>query len=302
MLVDLDKAIIANNRARHMFDVMEIPDIVGYRTSDVAINWPLVGMVMDTGIAESKEFKMHGLLLSMRVLPVVPKPRGGCAVVILKDITELRKKDEELSIKSVVIKEIHHRVKNNLQTIASLLRLQERRTQNSETKTVLRDCIGRVNSIAIVHEYLSQQDTGLINVGKVAKGIYQAIISSMLAYDFVLETHFSAAEVQLPSDKATNIALILNELLQNAIEHAFVGRNHGSLQVDFTEEVDKYTLSIIDDGIGLPKDFQITGRKSLGLKIIKTMAESDLHGSFILRNNAQGGTQALVTIPKAGEL
>ena len=108
--------------------------------------------------------------------------------------------------------------------------------------------------------------------------------------------------MQLPSDKATNIALILNELLQNAIEHAFVGRNHGSLQVDFTEEVDKYTLSIIDDGIGLPKDFQITGRKSLGLKIIKTMAESDLHGSFILRNNAQGGTQALVTIPKAGEL
>lgn len=303
MLVDLDKTIIAaNNRARHMFDVMEIPDIVGYRTSDVAINWPLVGMVMDTGIAESKEFKMHGLLLSMRVLPVVPKPRGGCAVVILKDITELRKKDEELLIKSVVIKEIHHRVKNNLQTIASLLRLQERRTQNSETKTVLRDCIGRVNSIAIVHEYLSQQDTGLIDVGKVAKGIYQAIISSMLAYDFVLETHFSAAEVQFPSDKATNIALILNELLQNAIEHAFVGRNHGSLQVDFTEEVDKYTLSIIDDGIGLPKDFQITGRKSLGLKIIKTMAESDLHGSFILRNNAQGGTQALVTIPKAGEL
>ena len=72
---------------------------------------------MDTGIAESKEFKMHGLLLSMRVLPVVPKPRGGCAVVILKDITELRKKDEELLIKSVVIKEIHHRVKNNLRLL-----------------------------------------------------------------------------------------------------------------------------------------------------------------------------------------
>ena len=196
MVVDPNKLIIAaNNRAKHMFDVMEIPQLIGCRTNDVAINWPLVGMVMDTGTAESKEFNMHDLLLSMRVLPVVPRPKGGCAIVILQDITELRKKDEELLIKSVVIKEIHHRVKNNLQTIASLLRLQERRAQCGETRMVLRDCISRVNSIAIVHEYLSQQDSGLIDVGKVAKGIYQAIMSSMLDPDFQLEAEFKADEV-----------------------------------------------------------------------------------------------------------
>ena len=163
MVVDPNKLIIAaNNRAKHMFDVMEIPQLIGCRTNDVAINWPLVGMVMDTGTAESKEFTMHDLLLSMRVLPVVPRPKGGCAIVILQDITELRKKDEELLIKSVVIKEIHHRVKNNLQTIASLLRLQVRRAQCGETILVLRDCISRVNSIAIVHEYLSQQIPDLL--------------------------------------------------------------------------------------------------------------------------------------------
>ena len=302
MVVDTNRVIIAaNNRARHMFDVMDISHLVGCRTNDVAINWPLVGMVMETGTAESKEFTMHGILLSIRILPVIPRPKAGCAIVILQDITELRKKDEELLIKSVVIKEIHHRVKNNLQTIASLLRLQERRAQCDETKIVLRDCVNRVNSIAIVHEYLSQQGTGLIDVGKVAKGIYQAIISSMLNPEFTLHADFKADPVQLPSDKATSIALILNELLQNTIEHAYEGRMSGSLQVRFTEESKQYVLSIADDGVGLPEGFSLnSSRHSLGLKIIKTMAEADLQGSFGLTNREDGGTLALVTIPKGG--
>lgn len=303
MVVDTNRTIIAaNNRARHMFDVMDIAPLIGCRTNDVAINWPLVGMVMETGTAESKEFTMHGLLLSVRILPVVPRPKGGCAIVILQDITELRKKDEELLIKSVVIKEIHHRVKNNLQTIASLLRLQERRAQCDETKIVLRDCVNRVNSIAIVHEYLSQQDTGLIDVGKVAKGIYQAIISSMLNPEFILHADFKADPVQLPSDKATSIALVLNELLQNTIEHAFEGRMSGMLEVRFVEESKSYTLSIADDGVGLPEGFSLAAmRESLGLKIIKTMAEADLQGKFTLENRQQGGTLAVVTIPKEGD-
>lgn len=302
MVVDSNKIIIAaNNKAKHLFQIMDVKDLIGRRTNDMAINWPLVGMVIATGIAESKEFTMHGLLLSMRVLPVTGRPMDGCAIVILQDITELRKKDEELLIKSVVIKEIHHRVKNNLQTIASLLRLQERRAKSDEAKSVLKDCIGRVNSIAIVHEYLSQQDTGLIDVAKVAKGIYQAIISSMLTPDFKLEASFKADEVQLPSEKATSIALILNELLQNAIEHAFTGRSSGRIDVQFIDEGNSYYLAITDDGIGLPPDFDINkSRSSLGLKIIKTMAEADLRGQFSLAANEKGGVRALVIIPKGG--
>lgn len=299
MVVDPNKMIIAaNHRARHMFDVMNIPDLLGRRTSDVAINWPLVGMVIDTGIAESKELTMHGILLSIRVLPVISRPHAGCAVVILQDITELRKKDEELFIQSVVIKEIHHRVKNNLQTIASLLRLQSRRAQSEETKTVLRDCISRVNSIAIVHEYLSQQDTGMIDVSKVARGIYQAIMGSMTSPELKLTADFGADEVKLPSDKATSIALILNELMQNTLEHAFEGRSEGKLSVSFRKAGNAYVLSVADDGTGLPEGFNLSGRRSLGLKIIKTMAEADLGGTFTLTNRPEGGTLALVTIPR----
>ena len=301
MVVDANKLIIAANRAaKHIFQSMDVRGLIGSRTNDRNVNWPLVGMVIDTGTAEGKEFNVHGRILSMRVLPVVERPRGGCAIVIISDITELRKKDEELLIKSVVIKEIHHRVKNNLQTITSLLRLQARRAQSEETKLVLRDCIGRVSSIAIVHEYLSQQDSGLIDVGKVAKGIYQAILSSMLNPDFKLEAEFFADQLQLPSEKATSIALILNELLQNIIEHAFEGKMQGRLEVSFTEKSDAYYLTITDDGIGIPADFDISQSKSLGLKIIRTLAESDLHGSFTLKNRPEGGAVAQVIIPKAG--
>ncbi len=301
MVVDAQKVIIAvNNKARHIFQVLHVADVLGRRTNDLAINWPLVGMVIDTGIAESKQFFMHGRLLLMKVLPVPARPKSNCAIVILQDITELHKKDEELLIKSAVIKEIHHRVKNNLQTIVSLLRLQERRTESSEAKSVLQDCIGRVNSIAVVHEYLSQQGDGMIDVGKVAKSIYQALVSSMLNSDFVLETDFATDNVLLPSEKATSIALILNELLQNAIEHAFAGRTNGKLTVRFSDSGSCYELLIADNGVGLPPDFSWQQSSSLGLKIIKTMAEADLKGSFALVPLADGGVQASVIIPKGG--
>lgn len=301
MIVDAGKVIVAvNNKARHIFQVLHVPEVLGRRTNDLAINWPLVGMVIDTGIAESKQFFMHGRLLMMKVLPVPQHPKSSCAVVILQDITELHKKDEELLIKSAVIKEIHHRVKNNLQTIVSLLRLQERRTESTEAKSILQDCIGRVNSIAVVHEYLSQQGDGMIDVGKVAKSIYQAIVTSMLNADFRLETDFATDNVMLPSEKATSIALILNELLQNAIEHAFAGRQSGRLTVRFNDSGSCYELLIADNGVGLPADFSWQQSGSLGLKIIKTMAEADLKGSFSLTPLAEGGVLASVIIPKGG--
>lgn len=297
LLVAPNKEIIAaNNRARHLFQVMDIKQMLGRRTNEVAINWPLVGMVMATGQAESKEFTMHGLALRMRVLPVVAAPNAGCAIVILQDVTELRKKDEELRLKTVVIKEIHHRVKNNLQTIASILRLQARRAQSQEARAVLRDCMARVDSIAIVHEYLSQQDGGLVDVAQVLKGLYGAFLESMVPPSFSLQADFRAETAYLPSEQVTSIALILNELMQNALEHGFQGRREGRLAVAFGARAGSYCLTVADDGQGLPAGFDLAGRNSLGLKIIKTMAEVDLGGSFTLTDQ-EAGTLATVLIP-----
>lgn len=297
MIVNKDRVIVAVNRtARHIFKVQGLSNLVGRRTNSLQINWPLVGMVMQTGIAEGKEIDMQGLLLAMRVIPVTNRPDTASAIVILQDITELKKKDTELLIKSVVIREIHHRVKNNLQNIVSLLRLQARRAQADETRLVLRDCINRVNSIALVHEFLSQQDSGTIDVAVVAQGIYEAIISSMADPNIQLQTSFSADNVVLPSDKATSIALVLNELLQNSLDHAFIGRSSGRIEVDFSRVQDGYCLRICDNGNGLPPDFEVSKQTSLGLKIIKTMVEANLHGTFTIES-PKNGTCALVNIP-----
>ena len=297
MLVDKNtKIIVANDTARHIFSVLGVDNLVGMRTSSIKINWPLVSMVLKTGIAEGKELTEQGLALSMRAIPVAALPNASSAIVVVTDITELRKKDEELLIKSVVIKEIHHRVKNNLQTIASLLRLQARRAKAEETKLILRDCINRVNSIALVHESLSRQESGTIDVRAVARGIYEAILSSMVNPDLQLETTFEADNVFLPSEEANAIALTLNELLQNALEHGFEGRKKGKLLVRFKKMTKYYSLEITDDGVGLPPNFVLGQAKSLGLKIIQTMVESDLGGSFELVALEQG-TCARITVP-----
>ena len=299
MVVDDERVIRAvNNTAKHIFSVLGVGRLVGRRTNSLQVNLPLVARVLESGLAQEKDVAMQGLLLRLRVLPVLDRAHPPAVIVIIEDITELQKKDEELLVKAVVIKEIHHRVKNNLQTIVSLLRLQERRAQTEETRLVLHDCVNRVNSIALVHEYLSQQDNEAINVAKVARGIYEAIMNSMVGPELKLTASFAADPVNLPSNQATSIALVLNELLQNSLEHGFEHRTRGKLTVSFRDLTTYYELMIVDDGCGLPPDFSLTKTTSLGLKIIQTVVESDLRGKFTLEDGPVNGTVALVRIPK----
>ena len=273
-------------------------DFSGESNTLIVRNQDRPGCITEVSAALSKE------KINVATMQVFRHKRGGSAVMVVETdqpipqnvVTELKKKDTELLIKSVVIREIHHRVKNNLQTIASLLRLQARRAHTDETKLVLRDCINRVTSIAVVHEFLSQQDSGKIDVAVAAQGIYEAIIASMADPNLKLQTSFKADNVLLPSDKATSIALVLNELLQNSLDHAFAGRNSGRLDVEFYKIPGSYCLKICDDGNGLPPGFVLDEQTSLGLKIIKTMVEADLRGTFTIEALKQG-TCAVVTIP-----
>ncbi|MCI2110191.1 MAG: sensor histidine kinase, partial [Acidaminococcaceae bacterium] len=227
MIIDKDMRILAaNNNVKHIFSIFGFTDIIGKRVNGPKFSWPLIGMTLQTGIAESKEMTEQGLRLLLRVIPVVSNPEADLAIAVLTDVTALREKEEELHIQSVIIKEIHHRVKNNLQTIASLLRLQARRTDSKEAKVILRDAINRVNSIATVHESLSKQDAGEIDLSAVIKDIYHGVLTSMVAPDLHLETNFDVDKTIISSDKATSVALILNELLQNSIDHGFSGRSH----------------------------------------------------------------------------
>ena len=317
--------LAANNAARHIYRVQGVGHLVGRRTSNEEISWSGIGNVLRTGVAEEQELQQKGLFLDFRFIPLQTAGRIERIIVVIEDITQLKLKDEELRVKAAVIREIHHRVKNNLQTIASLLRLEQRRAASDETKVVLRDSINRISSIALVHEYLSGQGTELVDINELGNGVYRTVMSSMKTPDLELKMNFSADNLWLPSQQAASLALVLNELLQNALEHGFENRKKGTLTTIISrldggggtrdklpgkaseasqfagsgkkEPGDRLLLLVKDDGVGLPAGFDLQKTKSLGLKIVQTVVQSDLKGTFTLepRTDRQG-TEARVTI------
>ena len=288
--------IFANPAAVSIYKVLGVGRIVGRRIYDRQVNMRLVQKVVAAKTAEEMEWEAGNIVLVQRAIPIIRDGQVVRTIVIVADITEVKKKEKELLIKSAVIQEIHHRVKNNLQTIASLLRLQARRTKSREVKAALRESVNRILSISVVHEFLSQQDAEYIDVAEVAKNILDMVIQTMLEPDFNLQTVFNGQTVILPSEQASSLALVINELIQNSIEHGFVGRPEGVIGIDISTGQDIYQIKIYDNGIGLPEGFDIQASGSLGLQIVRTLIENDLGGSFNLF--AREGTQACITIPR----
>ena len=317
--------LAANNAARHIYRVLGIGHLVGRRTNSEEISWNGIGNVLRTGVAEEQELQQKGLFLDFRFIPLLTAGSIERIIVVIEDVTQLKLKDEELRVKAAVIREIHHRVKNNLQTIASLLRLEQRRAASEETKVVLRDSINRISSIALVHEYLSGQGTELVDINELGNGVYRTVMSSMKTPDLELKMNFSADNLRLPSQQAASLALVLNELLQNALEHGFENRKKGTLTATISrldasdgaqetrpgktaeaasyagsgkkENDDRLLLLVQDDGVGLPPGFDLKKTKSLGLKIVQTVVQSDLKGTFTLEPRTdKKGTIAKVII------
>ena len=293
------RIVAANDTARTIFSVLGAPHIVGRRISDRQVRLGIARNTFFTGEPARAELEKHNLVIAQRTIPILAEGIPEWVVVVLTDVTELKKKEQELLIKSAVIQEIHHRVKNNLQTIASLLRLQARRTDSPEVKAELKETINRILSISVVHEFLSQQDEEVIDVAVVARNIFDVIIENMLDPSLELHTSFEGGTIILPSWQATSIALMINELTQNAIEHAFVGRSKGFIGVRITADDTGCGVEIYDDGIGLPENFTIGSSRSLGLQIVRTLVENDLGGTIRMFND--NGTHAVIWIPKEKE-
>ncbi|MDF2570344.1 MAG: pdtaS, partial [Sporomusa sp.] len=289
----------ANSAADGIYKVLGINHIIGRRVSDRQVNMKLAQQALSTGLAVEKEAEAGNMILVQRAIPIFVGGLVVRTVFIIADVTELRKKEKELLVKSAVIQEIHHRVKNNLQTIASLLRLQARRTTTPEVKAALRESVNRILSISVVHEFLSQQDREFIDVAEVTKNILDLVIQNMLEPDFNIQTVLNGQTVILPSEQASSLALVINELIQNSIEHGFVGRKEGLIGVDIATTPDNYQIDIYDNGIGLPTGFCLQNTNSLGLQIVRTLIENDLGGKFRLFSSA--GTHAFISIPRLTE-
>jgi len=243
------------------------------------------------------EVDARGATVSMRVMPLVPggQPRG--ALVLVRDVTEVRRRDRAIMGKDATIREIHHRVKNNLQTVAALLRLQARRLPDPAARAALQESVRRVASIAVVHETLSLSLDETVPFDGIADKVL-AMCGEVAAPEASVAVRRHGDIGVLSAEVATPLSLVLTELVQNAVEHAFP-TGHGSIDVRVTRDDAALHLLVEDDGQGLPADFDLAGSPRLGLQIVRTLVEGELRGTITLRSREDGGTEAAVSVPVA---
>ncbi len=217
-------------------------------------------------------------------------------MLTIHDETEARYRERELEVKSAMIQEVHHRVKNNLQTIVALLRMGARRASSEETRLALQEGINRIMSVAVIHEFLSHQESQVINIREVSQRIINQMRQGVLDPEKQIRLDLHGPNVYLPARQATACAMVINELLQNAVEHGYERRPCGTVSVQLIDEGDGVTITIQDDGVGLSADFERERAENLGLQIVQTLVEHDLKGQFELKGG--DGVRAVVSFPK----
>ncbi len=226
-----------------------------------------------------------------------PRTQLRGALVMVHDETEAREKAIELHVKSTMIKEVHHRVKNNLQTVASILRMQSRRSDSPDVRTQLNEAVNRVLAVAVIHEFLSHDDDQAINIRDVCQRIVTQTQRAAVMPDKEITLRVQGPAIYLPSQQATACALVANELLLNALEHAFDGRERGAVTLMLADEGDQVVLEVVDDGVGLVDPAAQEPSGSLGLTIVRTLVEGDLRGNLVMER-ADPGTRVVVRFGK----
>lgn len=272
-----------------------VSNLAGERLADLSVEATPATLALTLGVPAGGDVDVGGTVVLIRAVPFIEGPTREItgALVLLRDVTELRHRERMLQRKEAVIREVHHRVKNNLQTIASLLRLQARRLASSEARLELDEAIRRIASIAVVHETLSRDSGEAVEFASVARQIIGMVAGGLTHPDRAVEFSFEGGAVELPPELATPLAVVLVELLQNAVEHAFDERG-GRVAVLMRREGGRLTLVVEDDGRGLPPGFSQEGA-GLGLQIVRALVESELAGS--LRLESGPGTRVALEVP-----
>jgi two-component sensor histidine kinase len=308
--------------ALHRMGVSDIAD--GHRLSELGIDGSAVDWSLRSGCPVTEEVERRpDVIVLMHCTPLIERGKVTAAMVLLRDVTDLRRLDRLLLSKDAAIREVHHRVKNNLQTISSLLRLQARRLEPGKGQEELREAERRVRSIALVHEILSREPGDEVPFDEIVTSLVR------MAEDSVVSVGSIAISVQgdvgeVGADVATPLAVVLAELLQNAVEHAFpwIGDEGSEALGNGTPEVlgtsdeadvgarldpvghvvlvlanddEHITLDVRDDGVGLPEGFDIVGTSSLGLSIVRDLVTSQLGGSIAMLSD--GGTVVRIDVP-----
>ena len=221
-----------------------------------------------------------------RCIPLLDQGEVSGAVVLLRDISELRRRDRLLLSKDATIREIHHRVKNNLQTISSLLRLTGRRLESPEAKAAIEESVRRVRSIALVHEILSREAGEDVPFIEIVRPVCRMVEEAFHTPDRPVRCRVEGDAGNLPAQVATPLAVVLNELLQNAFDHAYPESKEfdaGEVVLSLRRERGELAVQVVDDGAGLPDGFDLETSVGLGLSIVRTLVTSELAGTIRLR-------------------
>jgi two-component system, sensor histidine kinase PdtaS len=281
-LLDTDLAPLTAKLVRDPFDGAEIADRIGRALTGEA---PL-----------RMEVEARGASVLFRALPLRPAAEAVGALVLVRDVTELVRRDRQLLSKDATIREIHHRVKNNLQTVAALLRLQARRVETPDAKAALEESVRRVASIALVHETLSLSLDERVDFDGIVDRLLDMLGDVAGAGGRVALRRTGSFGV-LPATVATPLVMVLTEVVQNAVEHAFSDGLAGSVTVTANRSTQALDVSVHDDGRGLPTGFSLEGSDRLGLEIVRTLVRSELRGTIELLPRDPRGTDVVVSIP-----
>ena len=278
-------------------------DVVGINLRDTVIRLSHRHGPMDDALlqiaggtmAGSCDMENAAATVVLHGIPLIRSGERHAALVLVRDVTEVRRRERALLSKDATIREIHHRVKNNLQTVAALLRLQARRASSEETRSALTEAELRVAAIALVHDALASEPGGTVHFDDIVERLIQLVRDLAPAYAQAGEPPTIArlgSCGSLPSEVATPLAMALAEVLQNAVEHAGATR----ITVDLGREGSLVTAVVTDDGSGLPDAFSLAAT-GLGLQIVDSLITSQIRGAFRVESGPTGGVRACIEVP-----
>lgn len=277
----------------------------GMRLDEVGIDETAVDQAFSTALPVTQEVEGRPeVTVVTRCMPLLENGKVTGALVLMRDVSDVRRMDRLLLSKDAAIREVHHRVKNNLQTISSLLRLQARRLPDGEAKDALEESERRVRTIALVHEILSRDASDQVDFDDIVPSLLR-MAEDLMAPEAHFRIGHDGEAGELPASVATPLAVILTELLQNAAEHAFpgaagvgpllVGDEPLRVHVSLRRDDGALLVEVRDNGRGLPAGFSIDATTSLGLSIVRDLVRTQLGGRIEMRTDR--GTVVDVTVP-----
>jgi len=287
-------AVSAVHRMGHIGDV--IGEVLAKIVADLAaggaqhVDESLAVVVMGRASWRT-EVETASATVTMRAIPITNAGVRTGAMLLVRDVSELRRREQELLTKDATIREIHHRVKNNLQTVAALLRLQARRMPEDNARLALEEAVRRVATIALVHETLSAGFDETVNFDEIALRGLRAVVE-VARREHRVESQFTGSFGRVRAEDATALAMIISELVQNAVEHGLSDRD-GTVSVTVDrqprEDGDELTVTVLDDGRGLPAGFRPV-LAGLGTRIVTSFVQ-DLRGRIRWENAEPAGTK-----------